>query len=123
MKPITKEEVNSLIKNSFGMLYNGDWTTNHEMRSGMPDFRTKKLERIAKLSLLSIFPPFPISHDVGIFTDEDGSSLIVKEKYLKEAREYARLYKKETGIKVSITSCQNKAELKDFGYLPLEKCY
>lgn len=84
----TKEIVNSLIAESFGRNFRGDygWHIHGKPR------RIGKLNEIRKTGLFG-----KISDCIGIFEEEDGSSVKVHQDHYVSALKYASLYREAMG--------------------------
>jgi len=114
-------KINTLIMKSFGFLCRGNWEMFSGGNYGSPiTNKTKKPNSIG--ILFHIFPPLPPSIYIppfsslfshvfqrGRFTSKDGSSLIVKPRYKKNAERYAELYEKRFKKCVDITVSEDFA--------------
>lgn len=93
--------INRLVKESFGFLYFGNFDPIIDPLCG-----DQAKGPHPKIIARRMFYPVPLLWEyykmVGKFLKEDGSSMVVDENYLPQAKKYALLYKEKTGIDVII---------------------
>mgnify|MGYP001576196040 CR=1 FL=1 len=91
-------EVNSLLRKAFGrpipIVYgiNGNFSYCSDM-GGLP-MAPGFLDRLNQIQLTNLFGTIG---PIGEFTNKDGSSVRIGEKYLNETKRYAELYKAKYG--------------------------
>jgi len=108
------EEINKIVKKSFGLFYRGDYMVVGGIDGSLS--KTNRLEFIARPSFLD--PQFGCGV-AGLLGDggrnkSDGSVIIIrgdKKKYLNSAKKYAEIYQHEFGKEVQIKKVQSFEDL------------
>jgi hypothetical protein len=120
-------KINSLIKNSFGHSYKGNYHigTNGLDKIRYQDHKENSLEFIARpLPFINPQLGFGIAGLLGLGeinnSSSDGSILAIrkdKKKYIQAAKKYAKIYKEEFGKDVQIIYVDNFNELTNGKYV------